>query len=335
MAFQITVHNEFLPASLHIWVAQVLHKLNKSSFTAHIIPSDASRRQYWRIIQNNTSYILMDASQDNKSHIPYLQVGDFLIEHGFKVARVFASNLLNGWLLLEDLGEVSFNQWVTQNPNAADACYLEATNLLITLRDVSIPEFLPVYGKDRFFVELDIFCDWYLQQQLEKNKWLEATERLLAIWQEYYEAIQSLPPCIVLKDYMSDNIMWQKQAPHLALIDFQDAGVGHPLYDLASLLQDARRDVDPVIEEQCLQYYLRHTNIADGATLYYMLAIQNNMRIIGVFNRLAKRDGKNRYMRFVPRMMRYVKNNLEHKALRSLKHWFHQYGIYPNEQDYQ
>jgi aminoglycoside/choline kinase family phosphotransferase len=134
-------------------------------------------------------------------------------------------------------------------------------------------------------------------------------------------------PVLVLRDYHADNLMLLDRPglQQLGLLDFQDALAGHPAYDLVSLLQDARRDVDPALETAMLDRYTTARRIADPAGFrasYEVLGAQRNAKILGVFARLWKRDGKPGYRQFQPRVWGYLERNLAHPALAPVRDWF-------------
>ena len=132
-------------------------------------------------------------------------------------------------------------------------------------------------------------------------------------------------PVLVLRDYHADNLMVLEGRSELGLIDFQDALAGHPAYDLVSLLQDARRDVDPKLEAEMLDHYATRANVADRALFrahYEILGAQRNTKILGIFTRLWKRDGKPHYLSFQTRVWNYLERNLAHPALAPVTAWF-------------
>jgi len=130
----------------------------------------------------------------------------------------------------------------------------------------------------------------------------------------------------VLRDYHAENIMLvegRQGVAHFGLLDFQDALAGHPAYDLASVLEDARRDVSPAIESAMIERYVRQTGHSDALEqAYWALAAQRNTRILGVFTRLWKRDGKPSYRRFQPRMWGLLERDLAHPNLQPVRDWF-------------
>jgi aminoglycoside/choline kinase family phosphotransferase len=183
---------------------------------------------------------------------------------------------------------------------------------------------LPPHGLERWLDELSLFPDWYCEALgIEVDK--DAYE---AAWTAVLEPVtrDGLGPVTVLRDFHAENIMLidgRSGVAHLGLLDFQDAVAGHPAYDLASVLEDARRDVSPALERAMLDA----TAAPRAATrpfesAYWTLAAQRNTRILGVFTALWKRDGKPHYTSFQPRMWGLLERDLAHPALAPVRHWF-------------
>jgi aminoglycoside/choline kinase family phosphotransferase len=145
-----------------------------------------------------------------------------------------------------------------------------------------------------------------------------------AAWGEVVDQVLA-SPVLVLRDYHADNLMVLPGRRELGLLDFQDALAGHTAYDLVSLLQDARRDVDPSLETAMLRRYCEASGIEDQERFrahYEILGAQRNSKILGIFTRLWKRDGKPHYLPFQPRVWGYLERNLEHPALATVRRWF-------------
>jgi aminoglycoside/choline kinase family phosphotransferase len=143
-------------------------------------------------------------------------------------------------------------------------------------------------------------------------------------WGDVLEVVEK-NPVLVLRDYHADNLMVLDDRADLGLLDFQDALAGHPAYDLVSLLQDARRDVAPELEEAMIDRYMAAANVADPDLFrahYEILGAQRNSKILGIFTRLWKRDGKPHYLPLQPRVWSYLERNLAHPALSPVRRWF-------------
>ena len=183
---------------------------------------------------------------------------------------------------------------------------------------------LPVHGLDQWLAELMLFIDWYCQAVgLDPDP-----ETYRQAWTQVLEPVSGdgLGPVTVLRDYHAENIMLvsgREGVGHFGLLDFQDALAGHPAYDLASVLEDARRDVSPQLERAMLDRYIAATGRGEAfERAYWVLAAQRNTRILGVFTRLWKRDDKPWYRRFQPRMWGLLERDLRHPALMPVRDWF-------------
>jgi hypothetical protein len=180
------------------------------------------------------------------------------------------------------------------------------------------------HGLDEWLEELRLFPEWYC-----KALGLDVdVEGYQAAWRTVLARVadDGLGPVTVLRDFHAENIMLvdgYRDFRHFGLLDFQDAVVGHPAYDLASVLEDARRDVTPAVERAMLDRYMGTTTKgADFEAAYWALAAQRNTRILGVFTRLWKRDNKPHYTGFQPRMWGLLERNLCHRALGPVRDWF-------------
>jgi aminoglycoside/choline kinase family phosphotransferase len=172
--------------------------------------------------------------------------------------------------------------------------------------------------------EAALFVDWYvpaLGMKVDEAGYFRAWRE---VWHDILRIVEK-NPVLVLRDYHADNLMALPAADDLGLLDFQDALAGHPAYDLVSLLQDARRDVAPALEQAMIDRYVAAANVADAELFrahYEILGAQRNCKILGIFTRLWKRDGKPHYLPLQPRVWSYVERNLAHPALAPVSAWF-------------
>jgi aminoglycoside/choline kinase family phosphotransferase len=202
--------------------------------------------------------------------------------------------------------------------------YALATDVLVHLHQHETMVGLPPHGLDQWLEELLLFIDWYCPAvaiDIDREGYLDS-------WREVLTPVagDGLGPVTVLRDYHAENIMLvdgRDGIAHFGLLDFQDALAGHPAYDLASVLEDARRDVDPQIEHAMLDRYCAATGSGDTfRRAYWALAAQRNTRILGVFTRLWKRDNKPGYRRFQGRMWGLLERDLEQPGLEPVRRWF-------------
>ena len=177
------------------------------------------------------------------------------------------------------------------------------------------------YGLQEYQREAKLFVDWYCPAQ---NLYVDGPG-YAAAWEAVLAQMlpRQRPGVTVLRDYHAENIMLLGSLREQGLLDFQDALVGHPAYDLVSLLQDARRDVSPELEAEMFDYYVSKTGAGeDFLADYARLGAQRNAKIVGIFVRLWKRDGKPRYLSMIPRVWQAMERDLTHPALEPVAKWF-------------
>ena len=291
---------------------------------AEILPlaGDASFRRYFRIVDGDRRAVLMDAPPPEEDPRPFIAVAEFLCEQGLNAPSIFARDLERGLLLIEDFGDVRLRETVDAALHREEAYYAGLTDLLVHLHARPPMDGLPVHGLEQWLDEVMLFSDWYcpaLGLKVDRDAFRAAWEAALLPVET-----DGLPRVTVLRDFHAENIMLVEGLDgiaHYGLLDFQDALIGHPAYDLASVLEDARRDVTPAVETAMLARYqgARGTDI-EGA--YWALAAQRNTRILGVFVRLWKRDDKPHYKSFQPRMWGLLERDLQHPALAPVRTWF-------------
>ncbi|PZQ22670.1 MAG: aminoglycoside phosphotransferase [Sphingopyxis macrogoltabida] len=296
---------------------------------AQITPlaGDASFRRYFRVRDGDRRAVLMDAPPPHEDPRPFVAVAEYLCALGLNAPTILARDLDRGLLLIEDFGDVRLRETVDERPGTESGYYAGVTDLLVHLHARPAMDGLPVHGIAQWLDEVMLFTDWYcpaLDLDVDRDAFRAAWQAVLAPVEQ-----DGLPRVTVLRDFHAENIMLvggRDGLAHYGLLDFQDALVGHPAYDLASVLEDARRDVTPAVEAAMLDRYIAATGRDDRfRAAYWALAAQRNTRILGVFVRLWKRDGKAGYRKFQPRMWGLLERDLAHPALAPLKAWFDAY----------
>jgi aminoglycoside/choline kinase family phosphotransferase len=287
------------------------------------LAGDASFRRYFRVVRDGRTAVLMDAPPEHEDIGPFLAVAGHLIERGFAPPRPLGVDRDKGLLLLEDFGDRRVAPLLAQNPGPEREIYAKAVDILARLAEEPAPADLAPYDDAAMAREVLLFTDWYgpaLGLDLDPGSFLAA-------WRESWAGVVAAAerrPVLVLRDYHADNLMVLPNG-ELGLLDFQDALAGHPAYDLVSLLQDARRDVSPELEAEMLGHYRRAARVADGEAFradYEVLGAQRNVKILGIFTRLWKRDGKPFYPTMHPRIWNYLERNLRHPAVAPVRDWF-------------
>lgn len=319
------------------------------------IQGDASTKQYERLTLDGRTAILVDwpsrepdpPLKDGKGYSelaklatearPFVAIADGLRTLGFGAPEIYAADLKTGFLLVEDMGV----EPVVALGVPMAARYESAVDLLAELHGKEIPAEaplgsgayrLPDYDVPAFLVECDLICDWYLPSRTGATPDPEARAEFHRLWTAALEPVLAGARTWVLRDFHSPNLTWRdgrEGVQRLGLIDFQDACMGPPAYDVVSILQDARVDMPDGLEMALAARYLAARRRADPsfdpkvfARAYATLGAQRATKILGIFVRLAERDGKPGYLAHIPRVRRALDANLSHPDLAPLAAWY-------------
>jgi N-acetylmuramate 1-kinase len=289
------------------------------------LAGDASFRRYFRVHRaDGETAVLMDAPPEHEDVGPFLTVAGHLLDRGFAPPRPLAVDRALGLLLLEDFGDGRVGPLLAREPEREERIYESAVDILARLGREPAPRDIAPYDREAMEREVLLFTDWYAPAL---HLAVDAPA-CLAAWNEAWAGVlrrAAADPVLVLRDYHADNLMVLDGRSDLGLLDFQDALAGHPAYDLVSLLQDARRDVAPALEERMIARYVAAAGIAAVDRFradYEVLGAQRNTKILGIFTRLWKRDGKPHYLPLQPRVWAYLERNLAHPALAPVRAWF-------------
>jgi tRNA threonylcarbamoyl adenosine modification protein YjeE len=321
------------------------------------LQGDASTRAYERLVKANgeTAILMISPPRPDGPPVrrgkPYSAIAKLaesvhafvamdrgLRALGLSAPRIFGEDLETGVLLTEDLGE----EPVVDAQGPIPERYGEATRLLAKLHTHPLPHALPVaegrehviphYDMEALLIEIELLVDWYVPHVIGSLISASTRAEFIALWSDVLAEIVAGPTTWTLRDYHSPNLIWLSERTgieRVGLIDFQDAVLGHPAYDVASLLQDARVTVPADLELKLVSLYVRERrasdpsfDVADFARAYAIMGAQRATKVLGIFARLDKRDGKPQYLRHLPRIERYLARNLAHPALSRLKLWY-------------
>ncbi len=304
---------------------------------AHRAPlaDDASFRRYERLSRDGRTAVLMDAAPPNEDIRPFQTMANHLRGLGYSAPEIFAASETTGLLLLEDLGDDTFTRVLAAGGDET-ALYECAVDVLIDLhrrptRQV-VPCRLAIYDSEALMAEANLLPAWTDGHSLSD----EARTDYQQAWSDPFALVQDQPQTLVLRDYHVDNLVWLPDRHGIAacgLLDFQDALAGPAAYDLMSLVEDARRDIGAELKAAMMARYMAALPDLDRAAFtdtFDILAAQRHAKVIGIFNRLAKRDGKPAYLAHIPRVWRLLEKSLENPVLNSVKKWFHRH--YPKEE---
>jgi len=299
------------------------------------LTADASFRRYIRLRQtghqDKASALVMDAPPAHEDVRPFVLIDKHLRLLDFSAPEILAEDETNGFLLLEDFGDATFTNLLADGHDEC-ALYTLATDVLIAMHALdnsgTMPDWLLPYDDARLRDETALLLDWFMPAQ-GLNVSTDTRADFERIWFGLFAHVHDGPRALVLRDYHVDNLMRLEDRESIkacGLLDFQDALGGHPAYDLMSLLQDARRDVAVQIQADMIERYRDALNISGPAwdrfeRAYAILAAQRHAKVIGIFTRLQRRDGKSVYLKHIARVWRLLEQALEHPALGDMKTW--------------
>ncbi|MFZ4541344.1 MAG: aminoglycoside phosphotransferase family protein [Rickettsiales bacterium] len=309
---------------------EFLNRIGWKGAERRMLAGDASFRRYERVHFDDRIAVLMDAPPPWEDVRPFIAVTDVLGQCGVTVPTIIAQDEGQGFLLLEDLGDVSFTRLLKAEPKRESEIYSLATDALIVINlasqamPVSLATSVPPYDMAVYLREAALFAEWFLPQIHGIEKAMALREEYLEIWREILTKAQLKQSCLVHRDYHADNLFWlegREDYHAVGMIDYQDALWGDPAYDLASLLEDARRDVAETAVAECFARYSTAVgeNAQAFAARFSIIAAQRNAKIIGIFSRLCVRDGKANYLDYLPRVWGHFTGDLAHPMMKPLK----------------
>ncbi|WP_018175646.1 MULTISPECIES: aminoglycoside phosphotransferase family protein [unclassified Thioalkalivibrio] len=294
-----------------------------------LLRADASFRRYFRLCRDDQPVVLMDAPPEREATEPFVEIARLLESLGLRPPRILAHDPATGFVLLEDLGDRTFTRALAEGA-AEGPLYDRAIDTLIQLhrawpaQAAKAPD-VPAYDTPRLLDEAALFADWYWPEQHGTPMSASLRNGFLAAWREALEGLPVLPGTLVLRDFHVDNLMLPPgEHGDCAVLDFQDAVIGSPAYDVVSLLEDARREVSPATVERALKRYAAGTAWDPEIFMqhYRVLGVQRTTKILGIFVRLARRDAKPRYLEHLPRLHRLLAQGLSQPALAPVAGWF-------------
>jgi aminoglycoside/choline kinase family phosphotransferase len=328
------------------------------------LPSDASTRRYVRLRMNGRGAMLMDqpqnaeappspadATPDERRRLGYNAVArlagadcgrfvaasNYLRALGLSAPDIYACDCDAGFAIIEDLGDDLYTDVIAGGGDERLLCET-AADVLAQLHARPAPSLLPPdkplhpYDETAMVAETDLLVEWFIPVALDRAPTPAEIGEHRALWRAALAPILGAPRVFVHRDYHAQNLMWLPQRSgraRVGLIDFQDAVAGPYVYDLISLIEDARRDVSPAVAAATTKRYLE-TMRNQGTPVYEeefrthmaVMAAQRNAKIAGIFARLYRRDGKPRYLDFLPRVWTYLNRDLEHPSLSAVNQWY-------------
>ena len=342
-------------------IDNLLAASGRNTATRHKIPADASSRRYERLSggPDGRSGLLMDmpSRPDGEAvhnGLPYSRIAHLaediraveainrgLLAQGLSAPELHAIDTRNGLAVIEDFGAVSFRSLLNDGEQFS-LCLTGAVMMLANMAQNTWPDRIELssgaayqlshYDMDALLIEAELCLDWYWPHMCGAPLHSEARDEFMAAWRDALQLVQARTQVWVLRDFHVDNLFWLPQREgdrKIGLIDTQDCVLGHPAYDLASLLQDVRVTIPPDVEQDYYDMYVAARSADDEdfdpgsfAAAYAILGAQRATKILGIFARLNARDGKPGYLRHLPRTSDVLEHNLRHPALGAVKAWF-------------
>lgn len=297
-------------------LAEVLGETAWAGWSRQVIAGDASARRYFRLTSGGASVVVMDAPPDLcPDTARFVEIADWLVACSLEAPKVLLADLSRGILVLSDLGPTDAAMHLWTHPQEETKLYQAAADVLVKLEQATPPAGLtrltPTVGAEM----IGILSPHYTTAELSG---------LQNCLQAAMADILPEPETFALRDFHAENLIWRADETgtnRVGLLDFQDAFVAPAGYDLASLLRDARRDVSPETAMATIGNYADQTgrDLTQVHTEISTLAVQRNLRILGVFAKLARVDGKPRYLQFMPRVWQHIMTDLAHDALAPLR----------------
>ena len=297
------------------------------------IKSDASFRTFYRFISKKKSKIIVLAKEEKYQNlIAYSSINQFLRSKKILAPKLYAHDISKGIIIIEDFGDISFYKVLIKTKNKL-LIYKNLVDLLLKIQKIkpetkikNIENNLPTINKytNRYLhEESDLFFDWYLPIFFNRKKSLNIKKKAKKILSKLYEQLNFSNSCFVHRDYHVQNLI--KVGSKIGLIDNQDAMIGNPSYDLASLIDDVRIKTSIKLKNQIYGYYIKKKskidkiNKKDFLQDFNILSVQRCLKIIGIFSRLFKRDKKKQYLKLIPYTWKLLENRMEEKIFFDLK----------------
>ncbi len=290
------------------WVSAVL-SMHRIVLTP--ISADASFRRYYRCIDGDQSFVVMDAPPSHEDCRPFVRIAGLLKGAGLHAPDILAADLVHGYLLLSDLGDQTYLD-VLKEDNA-DSLFEDAMASLLKWQKASRPGVLPAYDRALLRREMNLFIEWFVKAHLKITITASEQNILQSIFELLEDSALAQPEVYVHRDYMSRNLMLS--TPNPGILDFQDAVYGPISYDLVSLFKDAFLSWERLQVEQWRRHYwelarqagLPVPPLPEFERAFDWMGLQRHLKVLGIFARINYRDGKPDYLKDTPRFLNYVR----------------------------
>jgi aminoglycoside/choline kinase family phosphotransferase len=292
------------------------------------LPSDASTRSYTRLVRGDESCLLMDAPPETEKLPEYLIVGAHLRGLGLRAPEVYAANEADGFALIEDFGDRTFTYCLDRGEDE-EFLYDKAVDVLLHFQRETAASAgsiaLPSYDMDLMLEEVSRFLLWFVPAVRGEEVSEAERQDFNQAWHEVLVEVAEKHTSFVFRDFHVDNLMLLEGAEgvqSIGVLDFQDALIGSPAYDLMSLIEDARRDISPATRIRILnRYFAAFPGLDQAETLaeVNLLAAQRHTKVAGIFAKLIKERGQTQYLAHLPRVLRLLSSALDAPELTQVR----------------
>ena len=301
------------------------------------ISGDASFREFYRLKKNNKTSIIVSAKKDKyKNLIVYSAINNILNSNKIHAPRLISDHYRNNMIEISDLGKESFYDFITSRKNKLNE-YKSLIKLIIKLQKIKIKKIYKIgkfeiklskYSSNQLHKESDLFFDWYLKYSLKKKKISKIKKKLRTELNKVYKKLNFKNDTFVHRDFHVSNIMIGKKK--LGVIDSQDAIIGNPLYDVASLIDDVRIKLPQDLQNNLFNFYYKNSKykkekIEKLKNDFDILSVQRNLKILGIFVRLSKRDNKLNYLKYLPYTWLLIERRMKNPIFNKLNILFKQH----------
>ena len=310
-------------------ISEFLTSCGLENSNVKALAQDASFRRYFRIQAGTQTYILMDAPPEHENIRLFIKVAQHLISLNLRAPSIHSFDTDNGFILLEDFGDNTFTKLLGQN-YSEQKLYEIATDCLIELHkhpQATIVDLQP-YSNQLLINEALLLTDWYYSNVTGNQIGEPDRTNYIEIWYSIFDNLPKMDTTLVLRDFHVDNLI-KLESGACGLLDFQDAVIGSPAYDLVSLLEDARRNIPAQLQTQMLNRYFSATNADQQSFMrwYRVLGAQRHCKVMGIFTRLSVRDIKHQYLEHLPRVKKLLLSHLDQPDLLPLRNWLEKAGL--------
>jgi len=307
--------------------------MNLMQYKIKKISGDASFREFYKIEKNSKSTILVKANKDKfRNLIVYAAVNELLIKNKINAPKLVQEYFDNNMMEIEDLGNFSFLEHVKNKKNKFND-YKKLIKLIIKLQEINFKKDfnfknnkikINKFNSSQLHKESDLFFDWYLKNNIQKKEFKKNKNSIKKELNILYKKLYFQEMCFVHRDFHASNIMIKNK--RLGLIDSQDALRGNLLYDVASLIDDVRIKLPKELKSSLFNYYLSKTTKIKNEKEkllakndFDILSVQRNLKILGIFVRLCKRDKKSNYLKYLPYIWKLLELRLKNPIFLNLK----------------